>query len=211
MCNEVDDIVRTIYDPQTITGGYWTTDFSWRNDDEIAKQTQVLVRTLTLTLKKLVARSDEVFQGFDGILKYDTSGSAGSNKPGADYTYTSAHRVVVHGGYKVIKEPVHGNSKVAKRFTSTFSGMIEIDLYAKKSDINGTTDEDLRFLDALNATSGELNEVVFLKTAINTESSPVTITETIKCQIIDFNRIYDDNELVQYRLIGDIVERSTFA
>jgi hypothetical protein len=210
MCNEVDRIIKTIYEPQTATGGFYVTNFSWRNDDEIDKLSQVLLRTLTLTLKKLVAKSTEVFEGFGGILKYDTSASEGSNKPGADYTYTSVYKVIIHGGYKVIKEEVHGNNKIPKRFTGNFSGMFECDLYAKKSDINGTTDEDLTKLGTLNA-QGELNEVVFLKTALNTESTPITLTESIKVQIVDFNRIYDDKELIEFRLIGDVVERTTFS
>ena len=210
MCNEVDRIIKTVYDPQNGTGTFFVTNFTWRNDDELDSKSQVLVRTLTLTLKKLVAKSDEVFQGFGGILQYDTSASEGSNKPGADYTYASAYRVSISGGYKVIKEPVHGNNKIPKRFTGNFSGIFEASLYATKDDINGTTDEDLTKLGALNS-NGELNEVVFLKTAKNTEGSVVTLTESVKVQIVDFNRIYDDEELIEFRLLGDVVEQATFS
>jgi hypothetical protein len=210
MCNETERLVKTVYEPQSATGGFFTTNLSWRNDDEIAKQSQVLVRTLTLTLKKLVGSSDEYFQGFDGILQYDTSGSEGDNKPASDYTYTSVYRARTTGGFTVHKEAVHGNSKIPKRFTGSFKGLFECELYAKKSDINGTTDEDLTKLGDLR-TNGELNEVVFFKTAKNTESSVLTLTETIKVQIIDFTRLYDDQGLVEFRLIGDIVEQSTFA
>jgi len=209
MCNEVERIVKTVYEPQSATGGFFTTNLSWRNDDEIAKQSQVLVRTLTLTLKKLVSSSDEVFQGFDGVLQYDTSASEGANKPASDYSYTSVYRARTTGGFTVHKEAVHGNSKIPKRFTGSFSGLFECELYAKKSDINGTTDEDLTKLGDLRS-NGELNEVVFLKTAKNTESSVLTLTESIKVQIIDFTRLYDDHGLVEFRLIGDIVEQSTF-
>jgi len=210
MCDEVTRIIKTVYDPQTGTGTFYRTTFQWRNDDDITTKNQVLKRVLTLSLVKIVSDSTSVYNGFGGVLAFDTSASTGSNKPGSDYTFTEAYRVQWAGGFRQIPEIIDENSNgehVPVWFTGGYNGRFNCEMTLKEEDVGTGTHQfpTIANVDSL----GEVNDVVFLQTNTNTKGTPTTLTTTISMRVISLEPVYDVEDLLRIRVVGQITKPPT--
>jgi len=207
MCDEVVRIVKTVYNPNTKTGVFYRATFDWRNEDMIDKLNQVLIRTLALTLTRIKSEATTVYKGYGGVLAFDTSASTGTSKPTSDYTYTEAYNVQWIGGFRQIAELVDENSDgehVPVLFTGSWTGRFNCEVYVKKADIGSGTHQ----IPTLGNpdTYGEVNDVVFLWSVTNTESTPSTLEHSIKLRIISTEPVYESGDLGKIRLVAQIVK-----
>jgi hypothetical protein len=212
MCKEVIRIIKTIYDPPAETGSFLSSDFEWRNDDDMTTTQQSARRVLTFTLTELVSRSQEVYRGYGGVLTFDTSASTADSKPVGDYIYTEAHHVGISEGNQQSSRVTRLSSAgkgIAIRFRGKFGGSFRADIYAKKSDVSTATIEALdNIYKAQN--NGELATCVFFHANDNTESSPSTMTTTTTVNITEMNLVSDDQQLVVFHVTGDIISPTTY-
>lgn len=210
MCDEVTRIIKTVYDPQTPTGTFFRSTFQWKNSDDLTQTSQVLKRVLTLTLIKIVSQSTSVYNGFGGVLAFDTSASTGTSKPGTDYTFTEAYRVQHVGGFRQIGELIDQNPNgehVPVWFTGGYNGRFNCEMALKEEDI-GTGTHQIPTIGNPD-TFGEVNDVVFLWTSTNTKGTPTTLTNSISMRVISLEPIYDTEDIARIRLIGQITKPPT--
>ncbi len=213
MCKEVIRIIKTVYDPPTSTGTFLSSDFEWRNDDDMATSQQDAKRVLTFTLTELVSRSQEVFRGYGGVLTFDRSASTADSLPGSDFIYTEAHHVSISEGNQQTSRVTRLSSAgqgIAIRYRGKFGGSFRADIYAKKSDVDESTIDSLdNIYKAQN--NGELATCVFFHANENTEGTTVTLTTTTTVNITEMNIVSDDEQLVVYHVTGDIISPTTSA
>ena len=213
MCVEVVRILRTVYNPQSGSATFFTARYNWSNQDVLGGTKPELVRTLDLELSEIQSQSDEVFRGNNGVLTFDVSESDNMDSaPGGDYVYTEAENVQIREGTAVtealtkdtangIRVPILG----AGRFRGTFNANI----YAKRSDI-GATDEKLDKIYLLQA-NGQHVEAAFLHATGNTESTPVTLTQTSYVKVTSMMKIASATDLISFNVEGRLIKPSTFA
>lgn len=212
MCDEVLRIVKTVYDPNAATGVYFKTITSWRNNDELDKLNQVLIRTMALTLTQIKSEDTTVFKGYGGILSFDTSASQGDSKPVADYIYTEAFDVQWTGGFRQTPELVDDATTIREPilFTGGYGGRFNCMMFMKKADFTDTGTEQIPTLGDL-MTTGETPEVVFLWVVTNTEGTPATLTTSITMKIVSLEPAGDREDLSKFRLVGEIFKPPTYA
>lgn len=213
MCDEVLRIVKTVYNPNAGTGLFYKTITGWTNNDEIDKMSQVLVRTLTLTLTRIKSEDTTVFKGYGGVLAYDTSASTGDNKPASDYTYTEAYDVNWAGGFKQIPEAIDvaaNGAHVPVWFTGLYGGRFNCMMNIKKADFTDTGSEQIPSLGKVQS-DGETAEIVFLWNVTNTEGTPATLTASITLQVISFDPVHNLDDLSKFRLVANVVKPPAYA
>lgn len=214
MTVEVLRIVKTVYNPLTGTGVFFTTDQRWSNEDKLSEdRIQTLVRTLRLTMTYIRSRSTEVFSGYGGVLTFDVSGSDNMDSaPGGDYIYIEAYEVSIKEGTSVTealtKDTVNG-ARVPKLGAGRFRGTFRARIMAKKSDI-GSTAEKLNKIYVLQA-NGHHVEVAFLHDTDNTEGTPVTLTQSSFVKITSMEKVTSTEQLVKFNVEGRLTKPSTFA
>ncbi len=179
MAEETLRILKTIYDPTTTTGVFFQTRGVWENQDVYVKGAQPeLRRKLRFTLTRIVSTDDEVFLGYGGVLVFDTSASTGDSLPSTDYTFTQVKNAKLREGFQQIptltKDTTTNGVGVPFLDRGLFSGTFFAIMYAKKSDILGTTTEKLQNIYKTQTAStliGQQADVVFLQSATNTETT----------------------------------------
>jgi hypothetical protein len=212
MCDEVLRIVKTIYDPSAGTGTFFRSITNWRNDDDISKISQVLKRTMTLTLFRIKSEETTVFEGYKGVLVYDTSASDGDDKPAGDYTYTEAHDVQWTGGFAQIPEIVDeggDGEHVPMYFTGSYSGRFNCKMNVKKADFTDTGSEQIHIM-GNPLLNGEVAEMYFLYSMTNTEATPATITASIPLRVLSLEPMFDLESISSFRLIAQISSPPTY-
>lgn len=215
MCEEVIRTVRTIYDPFTDTGVFWNKNSRWNFDDQIdGRQVKMeLRRIFNLQLTKINSKSAEVFEGYGGVLTFDTSASTADSKPALDYVYTEAYDVSITEGYRQVPYltvDVTTALGVPLWFRGQFSGRFSCEMYVKKSDVNTATIEAIDNIYKVQAT-GETADVVFLHALTNTEGTVATLTTSTKLKVNSIIKYSDDENLAKFRLVGDIIAPTTYA
>jgi hypothetical protein len=212
MCGEVLRIVKTVYDPSAGTGTFFRSITTWRNEDDIHTQSQVLIRTMTLTLFRIKSEDTTVFEGYKGVLVYDTSESTGDSLPASDYTYTEAYDVQWTGGFEQISEIVDeggDGEHVPMYFTGSYSGRFNCKMNVKKADFTDTGSEQIHNIGNVLA-SGEVGDVYFLYSMTNTESSPATITASIPLRVLSLEPMFDLESISSFRLIAQVTKPPTY-
>lgn len=213
MCDEVLRIVKTVYNPNTGTGLYYKSMTGWDNNDELDKVSQVLIRTMKLTLTRIKSENTSVFKGYGGVLSFDTSASTGDSLPAADYIYTEAYDVQWTGGFKQISELVDTTSvgaRVPIYFTGGYGGRFNCTMNMKKADFTDAGTEQFPSIGNL-LTSGEVSDAVFLWAVTNTESTAATLTSTLYLRVISFEPKHDLDDLSKFRLVAEITRPPTYA
>ncbi len=211
MCGEVTRILKTVYAPSSDTGEFFTTNTGWTKDDTFFPDDPMLVRTLRFTLTRLVAASDEVFLGYKGVLAFSSIQSEGDSLPTANYIYTEVERVQVVQGWRnlpYITTDAITTTAVPVYYRGAFSGRFSCMMYLKKSDITQSTMDSLTQI-FLPQTNGELGTAVFLHRTLNTESSPVTLTESIPVNITNIEKLSETEQLVKYYLRGNLTKATS--
>jgi len=212
MTGEVVRILKTVYSPSSDTGEFFRSNTAWTKDDTFITDDAMLVRTLRFTLTRIVATSTEVFLGYGGVLAFDTSASTGDNLPVSDYFYTEVQRVQTVQGWRnipYVTTDAPGTTAIPIYYRGAFSGQFSCQMFLKKSDITPGTLNSLSQI-YLPQNNGELGTVVFLHDTSNTETIPVTLTETIFVNITSVDKISETEELVKFFLRGNLTTNSTY-
>ena len=203
MCDELERIIRTIYNPNTETGLFFRTNFDWA--DETKPDAQELQHTITLYLWRILSDSTSVFHGYGGVLKFDVSESEGTGLPGADFEYTEVYDVNVAGGIEMLEEPTGAesggeNETIPDLFTGDFHAIATFSIMAKKGEI-GTSGNHLipKIGDILSG--GELPKVVIYFQSKDTEGTPATLTQSMEGYITrPADPISSVEDLIKFRL-----------
>ena len=201
MGDEVVRILKTVYNPGTGLGIYFSALRNWTREDEYNTAQPDLRRRLRFVLTTIESENDEVFTGVNGLLIYDRSQGTG-NQPGSDYTYTEVNDVKSEGGFNLITRLTRDQTGIAKRATGLYSGTFEFETMAKESDIEGSTTNFIEQIDAL-LSNGELPEVFLIKETNNKQGD--TFRQTTRMQIIDKACLYTREDLVRFRLRGEVI------
>lgn len=213
MTEEVRRIIKTVYSPSAGNGDFHRASWQWENLDTHNSSKPELVRRLVLTLSNILSKSNEVFDGYGGVLTFDTSESVADSKPVSDYIYTEVHRVRIREGFTTIpvlnKDTTNG-LRVPHLVTGMFSGEFTFDTYTKKSDVNTSTVEALDNIYKLQATTGQHPTAVLLHANTNNEDPPATLTSSSFVKITSMEKISDDVDLVQFSVRGVLVKPSTY-
>ena len=212
MTGEVIRILKTQYSPSTNTGEFFRTNTNWTRDDTYFPDDAMLVRTLRFTLTRIVSQSDEVFLGYGGILAFDTSESIGDNLPASDYVYTEVNRVQIVQGWRnlpYITTDSPETTAIPIYFRGAFSGQFSCQMYMKKSDFLPQTLNSLAEIFRPQA-NGELGTAAFLHSNENTETPPITLTESLCVNITSVEKISENEDLVHFNLRGNLTKPSEY-
>ncbi len=212
MTGEVVRILKTEFSPSTTTGEFFRTNTAWTKDDTFAPDDAMLGRTLRFTLTRIVATTPEVFLGYGGVLAFDTSESSGDSLPISDFIYTEVQRVQTVQGWRnipYITTDSPGTIAIPIYYRGAFSGQFSCQMFLKKSDIELGTLNSLSQI-FLPQSNGELGTAVFLQSNDNTETIPVSLTESIPVNITSIDKISETEELVTITLRGNLTTFSTY-
>jgi len=217
MTGEVTRILKTIYAPSSDTGEFFRTNTNWTKDDTFFPDDAMLGRTLRFTLTKIVANDDEVFLGFGGVLAFDTSASTGDFLPASDYTFAQVTDIRRTEGYSQVPILTKDKSKgvgVPQYVRGVFDGTFTAKMFALKSDIIGSTDENLENIYKVQSNSPLINQnmdVVFLQTNSNTETIPFTLTQQSFMKIDRITEISRTEELVTFEIHGILTKLTEYS
>ncbi len=210
MEDEVLRILKTVYDPLNGNGTFFRSNQIWQNRDNLTETSQILQRVLTFTLTKIRSGLTTVFKGYGGVLAFDTSESSGDSLPASDYTYTEAFDVNWIGGYRQIEELVDETSNgfhIPIFFTGAYDGRFNCTMSLKKADIGSGTHQ-LNTIGGLR-TTGEVPSIVYLWSVTTTESTPSTLTASIKVKILSIEQMMNTEDIAKVRLIGRVITPPT--
>lgn len=216
MATEVVRILRTVYNPSSITNVYFRTMSNWTNEDVDVGNQRDLQRKLRFSLTTITSDDEEVYSGFGGVLVFDTSDSQGDNLPVSDYTFVSVKTIDVDEGFSQIPTLTKDTSQglgvpllVRGQFSGTFSAL----MYAQKTNIIGSTIEKLQNIYKLQLNTpirGQNAEVVLLRSNTNTESPVSTLTRKSFMRINRIKENEPDEDLVSYTIIGTLSRPTIF-
>ena len=206
MTDEVVRILKTVYNPATGIGIYFSAGRNWIREDDYNTDQPDLRRRLIFTLTTIQSEDDEVFTGVNGLLVYDRSQTNADNPPGSDYIYTEVNEVESNGGFRLIPRLTRENPGIAKRASGMFQGRFVFDTMAKASDLTGSTNNLINQIDLLQS-SGELAEVYLIKRTFNQAGQ--TMNHTTRMQIINKVCQYTREDLARFRLTGEVIEPPT--
>jgi len=217
MTSEVTRILKTVYSPSANTGEFFVTNSSWSRDDTFFPDDAMLVRTLRFNLTKIVSNDDEVFSGFGGVLAFDTSASTGDLLPASDYTFAQVTNIRRTEGY--VQIPILTKDKsngvgVPRYVRGMFNGEFTAKMFAKKTDIIGSTTEKLENIYKVQSDSPLINqnaEVGFLQTNANTETIPFTLTQQSVMKIDRITEISSTEELVTFDIHGVLTKLTEYS
>jgi len=206
MGDEITRILKLLFNPGNDTGIYFTVRRDWqRLDDYLTSAQPDLRRKLRFTLTTLTSDSPEVYTGFGGVLVYDRSQGTG-NQPGSDFEYSEVENVRQSGGTKVAKLLTRARRNIPQRFSTRYDGQFIFETKAKSGDIDSTTN----FLNQIGIMlSNDEHPEVFLIQSVNNGSGD-TLNQSTRMVIINFEQIYDVEELVAFRLTGDVFQPPVF-
>ena len=225
MTSEVTSILRTQFAQSSSTGEFFRTNLGWTKDDTFFPDDPELTRRLRFTLTRILSNDGEVFLGYpdglaggaSGVLVFDTSASTGDNKPEFDYSFEQVTRIELDEGFTQIPILTKDKGKgvgVPQYVRGIFNGTFSALMFAKKTDIVGSTIEKIENIYKPQSTSPIINQnaqVVLLQANINTESTPVTLTVTSTMIIDRVTKVSEDEQLLTYRVHGVLTKPSEYA
>ncbi len=195
MAREVQVILATAFDPHDGNGIFFVVNSEWAKDDHREGAQIELRRFMTFTLTKISSENPNVVEGFQGVLRID-----GGKIYAETYNVQSAY------GMPQVPETIVDNQKLPVYFTGIFSGRINADMYLTTEDI-GAAGTDINHI-GTDLSNGEVSENIFLQQFSNATQT-VTISHTIK--IINFELVGFVEDLVQFKMIGEIITQPTMA
>lgn len=217
MTGEVTRILKTVFSPSSDTGEFFRTNTQWTKDDTFFPDDAMLVRTLRFTLTRILSNDKEVFLGFGGVLAFDTSASSGDSLPASDFIFAQVTDITREEGYAQIPILTKDKTKgigVPQYVRGMFSGGFTALMFAKKSDIIGSTTEKLENIYKTQSNSPLINqnaEVAFLQTNKNTESTVVTLTQQSFMKIDRLTEISRIENLVTFEIHGVLTRLTEYS
>lgn len=212
MEDEIERIIDTVYNPHLGTGIFFSSNFVWDNQDKISDEvaSPIILRIFTITLTRIISRSNNVFDSFQRGVIFDTSASQGDSKPVADYSYTEVFDIEAFEGFGdvAIQVQAHPDGKGVPLIYSTgFGGTIIMRSYFKDTDI-GTTTDKLNQIYKRQA-NGETPEVVLVRTYTNAGGQTLTKTSTVR--IIEVRDPEPVSNILEWQMIGKIIKPSIWS
>ncbi len=216
MEEEIERIIDTVYNPQTGIGIFWSSDFNWKNEDQINtdKQRQIIVRTMTIILIRLISRVTGVFDSFQRGALFDLSASSNLNTPpGADYNYTEVFAIEEFEGFhsKEVQVQAHPDGKgVPLIYAGGFGGTMIMRSYMKAADLGSTADKINQIYKR--QSNGEYPEVAILSTYTNQASQTLAKTRVVNIiEVQDPQPSTEGNGLLVWTLIAKIIKPSVWS
>ncbi len=213
---EIERLLKTTFNPQTGIGVFWRSDFIWRNVDDInqSKDRQVIVRTLSFVLVRLISRNTSVFDSFKRGALFDLSASSNmNNAPGADYNYTEVFAIEEFEGFhsKEVQVQAHPDGVgVPLIYAGGFGGTMIIRSYMKAADLGATADKINSIYKR--QTNGEYIEVAILSSYTNNASQTLTKTRIVNImEVQDPQLSTEGNGLLVWTLIAKIIKPSVWS
>lgn len=195
MAREVQVILATAYDPHDGNGIFYVVNSEWNKDDHREGSQIELRRFMTFTLTKISSENPNVVEGYQGVFRID-----------GGKIYAETYNVQSVYGMPQVPETIVDNQKLPVYFTGIFSGRINADMYLTTEDI-GAIGTDINHI-GTDLINGEVSENVFLQ-QYNNSTQTVTVSHTIK--IINFELVGFVEDLVQFKMIGEIITHPTMA
>lgn len=217
MQTETVRILKTVYSPSSTTGEYFQTSNNWTDEDVDVGNQRDLRRKLRLSLTTITSDDDEVYTGYGGVLVFDTSASQGASKPASDYTYASVKNIDCNEGFSQIPtltKDVSQGVGVPLYMRGMFSGFFSALMYAQKSNIIGTTVENLQQIYRLQTASaliGQVPEVALLRSNTNSETTTSTLTRQSFMKISNIKENTPTEDLVSYTITGTLTRPTIFS
>ncbi len=213
---EIERLLKTTFNPQTGIGVFWRSDFIWRNVDDInqSKDRQVIVRTLSFVLVRLISRNTSVFDSFKRGALFDLSASSNmNNAPGVDYNYTEVFAIEEFEGFhsKEVQVQAHPDGVgVPLIYAGGFGGTMIIRSYMKAADLGATADKINSIYKR--QTNGEYIEVAILSSYTNNASQTLTKTRIVNImEVQDPQLSTEGNGLLVWTLIAKIIKPSVWS
>ena len=208
MEEKVLSILDTVYSPFTGTGGFFESDRTWRNEDNLTSQSPVLVRVLTLTLRKIISRSTGVFKTFQRGVLINKAASNPSMGAGT-YQLTEVFDISARQGYRLkqIQVTSHPDGQgIPLNYAGGFDGSWIARSYLKAADIGSEQFKINHIYERVS--SGEHTEVVLIETYVNDAGQTLTKTTTIIItEVVDEAPL---SNLNTFQMIGKIIKPSTW-
>jgi hypothetical protein len=210
---EVERILATTFNPQTGIGIWFTKSESWRDVDEINRESQepILVRELTIRLTRIVSRDTGVFDSFQRGVFFDLSASSNLNTPPiGDFNYTEVYDITDNEGFDPRELAVtnHPDGKGVKIFyAGSFAGNLIMSSKLKAADIGTTSDKINQIKNR--QSNGEYIEAVIVSTYTNNASQTLTMTRFI--HVIDVRVVQGMSNLLEWQITAKIIKPSLMA
>ena len=216
MAQEVVRILTTVYNPSTKTGIYFRTTSTWVNEDMYMGNQPELRRKLRFQLTTITSDNDEAYTGLSGVLVFDTSASAGDDKPVSDYTYLGVEGVKIREGYAqvpLLTKDVTNGIGVPFQTRGLFSGTFTAIMVAIRDNIIGSELDKIQSIYRVqnNANLKRQNaNVVLLHTVSDTQSTPEKFQTQSFMKIDNIFKDSMDEDLVKYVITGTLTKPSVF-
>lgn len=213
MEEEVNRIIDTVFNPHLGTGIFFTSDFVWDNKDRIGDDvaSPMILRILTITLTRIISRSNNVFDSFRRGVIFDLTASSNLNTPpGADYSYTEVFDVEAFEGFadKSLQVQAHPDGVgVPLLYSGAFNGTIIMRSYFKDTDVGVTTDKINQIYKR--QSNGEHPEVALVRTYTNAAGQ--TLTKTSIVRILEIRDPEPTTNILEWQMIGKIIKPSVWS
>jgi len=209
--DEINRIIKTIYNPLGGVGVFFTTNFNWndRDDQALRAEKPFLHRILNLTLSRIVPRKTTAFITYKRAVLIDVSESEGLSLPASDYQYTEIFNISATSGFRDFEVFVTDDTDgvgIPWHYSGGFNGVVTFQSYMKSSDL-GTQGHKVNTIWQKLA-NGEQPKIVMLRTFTNEAGETLTISQ--KMILLDFQEIDPPHDLLQFNLIGKIIKPGTY-
>lgn len=208
MENEIDTILKTVYNPQTGTGIFFASDLIWSNNDQINENEKdpYIVRELHLSLTRIISRNPKTFNTFNRSILFNVSESSNMDKPPvADRNYTEVFDVTSSQGHRIREYDVTSNQNgigIPVYFAGRFSGLLFMKSYFTEDDIGNDASQINQMYRRQN--NGELITVAIIHSHAN--STGKISTETTLCLVNDIKKPSPMSTLKTWELSAKIIK-----
>jgi len=205
---EINEILKTVYDPQNGVGVFFTSDLVWSDNDKIneGEADPYIVRELRLTLTRIISRNPKVFNTFDrGVFFIVSESSNMDNPPGADFDYTEVYDITGTQGHRVVELDVTENPDgvgIPLFYAGRFTGLIMMKSYFSADDIGNDASKINQIY--RRQQNGELITAAIVQTYSNNNSQ--IYTETTLCLITEIRKPSPMSALKTWEITGRIIK-----
>lgn len=206
--DEINKILKTIYDPQNGIGLFFTSDLTWSNNDKIneSERDPYIVRELRLSLTRIISRNSKVFNTFDRGIFFDVSESSNmNNPPSEDANYVEVFDITETNGHRIRKLDVTNNPDgvgIPLFYAGRFSGLLLMKSYFSEDDIGSDSSKINQIY--RRQQNGELITVAIVQNYSNSNNK--TYTETTLCLITEIRKPSPMSELKTWEITGEIIK-----
>lgn len=196
---EIERILRTVYNPFNFTGGFYTMDTSWTNMDQLNSEAPMILRKIRLTLTKIVPRSQSVYSTYNRGVVLDGA------------SLTEVFDISSDQGFEARELPIANHSLgkgIRLQYSGGFSGVWTARSYLHHNDF-GPGASDVNTLMLRNWTGNEVKEVTVVETYRNEVGN--TLTKTTVIRITNIREEAPQATPMIYQITGKIIKPSTWS